>query len=101
MPANYLHIWPRGTFMMIALPNQDCSWTVTLFMPFENFKKLDTEEKLLEFFEKYFPDSIPLIGRKKLIEDFFAGSPSPLVAVKVMLIKFVLYATRTLYKFIY
>ncbi|CAH0406619.1 unnamed protein product [Chilo suppressalis] len=82
MPANYLHIWPRGTFMMIALPNQDCSWTVTLFMPFTNFKKLDSKEKLLQFFEKYFPDSIPLIGKKKLIEDFFSGSPSPLVSVK-------------------
>lgn len=83
MPANYLHIWPRGEFMMIALPNQDCSWTVTLFMPFTNFQNLDTEDKLIEFFEKYFPDSIPLIGKTKLIEDFFGGKPSPLVAVKV------------------
>ncbi|XP_035436851.2 kynurenine 3-monooxygenase [Spodoptera frugiperda] len=82
MPANYLHIWPRGEFMMIALPNQDCSWTVTLFMPFAKFKNLDTEEKLLAFFEKYFPDSIPLIGKQKLVEDFFAVKPSPLVAVK-------------------
>ncbi|XP_026742464.1 kynurenine 3-monooxygenase [Trichoplusia ni] len=82
MPANYLHIWPRGEFMMIALPNQDCSWTVTLFMPFIKFKNLDTKEKLLAFFEKYFPDSIDLIGKDKLIEDFFAGSPSPLVAIK-------------------
>ncbi|PZC82837.1 hypothetical protein B5X24_HaOG209622 [Helicoverpa armigera] len=82
MPANYLHIWPRGEFMMIALPNQDASWTVTLFMPFSKFKNLDTEEKLIAFFDKYFPDSIPLIGKDKLIEDFFAGSPSPLVAIK-------------------
>ncbi|XP_053625189.1 kynurenine 3-monooxygenase isoform X1 [Plodia interpunctella] len=82
MPANYLHIWPRGNFMMIALPNQDCSWTVTLFMPFSYFKNLDSEERLMEFFQQYFPDSIPLIGKKKLIEDFFAGSPSPLVSVK-------------------
>lgn len=70
--------------MMIALPNQDCSWTVTLFMPFSSFKDLNSEDKLIAFFEKYFPDSIPLIGKKKLIEDFFAGSPSPLVAVKVI-----------------
>ncbi|KAJ8725482.1 hypothetical protein PYW08_003665 [Mythimna loreyi] len=82
MPPNYLHIWPRGEFMMIALPNQDCSYTVTLFMPFTKFKSLDTEEKLLAFFEKYFPDSIPLIGKEKLVEDFFAESPSPLVAIK-------------------
>lgn len=71
--------------MMIALPNQDCSWTVTLFMPFKNFQSLDTEDKLLAFFEKYFPDSIPLIGRKKLLEDFFNGKPAPLVTIKVIL----------------
>ncbi|XP_038215986.1 kynurenine 3-monooxygenase [Zerene cesonia] len=82
MPPNYLHIWPRGNFMMIALPNQDCSWTVTLFMPFKNFKGIDSESKLLEFFEKYFPDSIPLIGEKKLIDDYFGGSPSPLITIK-------------------
>ena len=35
MPPNYLHIWPRGQFMMIALPNQDKSFTVSLFMPVE------------------------------------------------------------------
>lgn len=69
--------------MMIALPNQDCSWTVTLFMPFKNFKSIDSEEKLLNFFNKYFKDSIPLIGEKKLIDDFFSGSPSALVAIKV------------------
>ncbi|KAL4714148.1 hypothetical protein ACJJTC_008502 [Scirpophaga incertulas] len=82
MPPNYLHIWPRGTFMMIALPNQDCSWTVTLFMPFNTFKTIDSEDKLISFFKEYFPDSLPLIGEKKLIEDFFGGSPSPLVSVK-------------------
>ncbi|XP_045515368.1 kynurenine 3-monooxygenase [Pieris brassicae] len=82
MPPNYLHIWPRGNFMMIALPNQDCSWTVTLFMPFVNFRSIDSESKLLEFFDKYFPDAVPLIGEKKLIEDYFNGSPSPLITVK-------------------
>ncbi|XP_073944277.1 kynurenine 3-monooxygenase cn isoform X2 [Choristoneura fumiferana] len=82
MPPNYLHIWPRGNFMMIALPNQDCSWTVTLFMPFYHFKNLDNEEKLLAFFQEYFPDSIPLLGKENLVADFFAGSPSALVAVK-------------------
>lgn len=83
MLPNYLHIWPRGEFMMIALPNQDCSWTVTLFMPFSNFKNIDSEEKLICFFERYFPDSISLIGKNRLIDDFFGGSPSPLVTVKV------------------
>nr|ABM68367.1 kynurenine 3-monooxygenase [Bombyx mori] len=82
MPPNYLHIWPRGEFMMIALPTRTGSWTVTLFMPFTHFKSLDNEDKLLKFFEKYFPDSIPLIGKQKLIADYFAGSASPLIAIK-------------------
>lgn len=63
MEVNYLHIWPRGTFMMIALPNKDGSFTVTLFMPFKWFKAIDTEDKLVNFFEQNFPDAIPLIGR--------------------------------------
>ncbi|XP_065343237.1 kynurenine 3-monooxygenase [Cloeon dipterum] len=82
MPKNYLHIWPRGRFMMIALPNQDASWTVTLFMPFDEFGKLDTPQRLLAFFKEHFPDAVPLIGEEKLVSDFFACKPSPLVSVK-------------------
>lgn len=70
--------------MMIALPNQDQSWTVTLFMPFVKFKQLNTPEALLKFFNKNFPDSVPLIGKEKLITDFFKGKPLPLVSVKVI-----------------
>lgn len=68
MPANYLHIWPRDEFMMIALPNQDKSFTVTLFMPFASFDAIQTEDQLIQFFERYFPDSIALIGRERLIQ---------------------------------
>uniref|UniRef100_A0A1B0DR24 Kynurenine 3-monooxygenase n=1 Tax=Phlebotomus papatasi TaxID=29031 RepID=A0A1B0DR24_PHLPP len=82
MPHNYLHIWPRGKFMMIALPNQDRSWTVTLFMPFANFEMLKTSTDLLEFFTKYFPDSIELIGEEKLMKDFFRIKPQSLVMIK-------------------
>lgn len=63
MEINYLHIWPRHTFMMIALPNQDKTYTVTLFMPFKMFEQLDTPEKLVDFFEENFADSLPLIGK--------------------------------------
>lgn len=83
MPKNYLHIWPRGKFMMIALPNQDSSWTVTLFMPFQNFEKLRTAAELLEFFEENFPDAIQLIGEKRLVNDYFRAIPQHLVSIKV------------------
>jgi len=64
MKKNYLHIWPRFTFMLIALPNKkDNSFVLTLFMPFDIFASLTDEAKLMQFFEEKFPDALPLIGR--------------------------------------
>ncbi|XP_025602652.2 kynurenine 3-monooxygenase isoform X1 [Athalia rosae] len=82
MAKNNLHIWPRGEFMMIALPNQDGSYTVTLFAPFKTFEGLRTREKLLLFFREQFPDAVPLLGEDRLMKDFFDNSPLPLVSVK-------------------
>lgn len=62
MEVNYLHIWPRNEFMMIALPNEDRSYTTTLFMPFEMFEAIKTEDQLMDLFHKYYPDSLPLLG---------------------------------------
>lgn len=60
-----LHIWPRGRFMLIALPNEDGSFTCTLFMPFENhkfaFDKLKSKAQVEEFFKKTFPDFYELM----------------------------------------
>lgn len=75
-------IWPRGKFMLIALPNQDKTWTVTLFMPFDNFGTISSPTELIQFFSEYFPDAIPLIGHDKLIQDFFKIKPQHLVSVK-------------------
>lgn len=64
LEKNALHIWPRGKFMLIALPNTDGSFTCTLFMPFEgenSFESLQTEEAVTSFFEKNFADTIPLM----------------------------------------
>ena len=63
MPVNYLHIWPREEFMLIALPNADASFTVTLFMPLDRFERLRTPDAVVAFFESTFPDFVPLIGR--------------------------------------
>lgn len=82
MEPNYLHIWPRGRFMMIALPNQDHSWTVTLFMPFATYETLTTTDKLMAFFEANYRDSIELIGREKLVQDFFGNTLLPMVSIK-------------------
>ncbi|KAM5164510.1 kynurenine 3-monooxygenase [Mantella aurantiaca] len=82
MEPNYLHIWPRNTFMMIALPNLDKTFTCTLFMPFEDFEKLRTEDQVLYFFKTYFPDSVDLIGEDNLKKDFFLLPPQALISVK-------------------
>ncbi|NHN27673.1 FAD-dependent monooxygenase [Flavobacterium jejuense] len=78
-----LHIWPRGNFMLIALPNLDGSFTCTLFMPFKgenSFEQLDTKEKLVNFFAKYFPSTDEVIPN--LVEDFFKNPKSYLVTMK-------------------
>uniref|UniRef100_A0A8B9JBD1 Kynurenine 3-monooxygenase n=1 Tax=Astyanax mexicanus TaxID=7994 RepID=A0A8B9JBD1_ASTMX len=82
MEPNFLHIWPRNTFMMIALPNLDKTFTCTLFMPFEDFEKITTGDELIAFFQKHFPDSIPLIGVEALKRDFFMLPAQALVWVK-------------------
>lgn len=60
MDKNALHIWPRGRFMMIALANEDGSFTCTLFMPHEGhefaFDKLNTKADVDRFFKTVFPD---------------------------------------------
>ncbi|NVK64498.1 MAG: FAD-dependent monooxygenase [Flavobacteriales bacterium] len=60
LDKNALHIWPRGRFMLIALANEDGSFTCTLFMPFDggenSFKSLNTKEKVDSFFKETFPD---------------------------------------------
>uniref|UniRef100_A0A3B4V8D7 Kynurenine 3-monooxygenase n=1 Tax=Seriola dumerili TaxID=41447 RepID=A0A3B4V8D7_SERDU len=82
MKPNYLHIWPRNTFMMIALPNLDKTFTCTLFMPFDEFEKITTGDEVIEFFEKYFPDTIPLIGVDALKRDYFRLPAQAMVSVK-------------------
>lgn len=80
---NALHIWPRGNYMLIALPNIDGSFTCTLFFPFEgesSFAALDTKEKVRSFFSKNLPDTIDLIP--DLENDFFNNPTSSLVTVK-------------------
>lgn len=64
MEKNALHIWPRKTYMLIALPNFEGSYTCTLFLPYKgelSFEFLNTPELARRFFEEQFPDALPLI----------------------------------------
>ena len=83
LDSNCLHIWPRGEFMMIALPNVDGSFTCTLFIPFEgehSLANLKTPEAVRGFFDEHFADAVPMMP--ELVEDFFANPDASLVMTK-------------------
>ncbi|CAO3670810.1 unnamed protein product [Umbelopsis ramanniana] len=82
LDPHHLHIWPRHTFMLIALPNPDKTFTCTLFMPFNMFEEIDTKERVLDFFHKEFKDSVPLLGEEKLVDEYFSNPRGSLISIK-------------------
>jgi kynurenine 3-monooxygenase len=83
MEKNALHIWPRKSFMMIALPNPDGSFTCTLFWEFEgprSFATTNTDDDIRRFFQEEFPDAVSLMPT--LIEDFHNNPTGSLVTIR-------------------
>jgi len=83
MEKEALHIWPRKSFMMIALPNPDGSFTCTLFWEFEgprSFASTKTDDQIRHFFEEEFPDAVPLMP--SLVDDFKTNPTGSLVTVR-------------------
>lgn len=83
MEKNALHIWPRGNYMLIALPNIDGSFTCTLFFPFDgepSFASLNTKEKVTHFFNETFADAAALMPN--LATEYFNNKTASLVTVK-------------------
>ena len=80
MEKNALHIWPRGSFMMIALPNPAGDFTCTLFMPFELFESIKTKDDVAKFFNEEFADAVPMMPT--LLDDYMKNPTSNLVTVR-------------------
>ncbi|MFL6529674.1 MAG: FAD-dependent oxidoreductase [Chthoniobacterales bacterium] len=83
LEKNALHIWPRKSFMMIALPNPDGSFTCTLFWEFEgsrSFASMRSDEDVRRFFGEEFPDAVPLMPT--LFEEFRDNPTGSLVTVR-------------------
>jgi kynurenine 3-monooxygenase len=83
LDVHSLHIWPRGEYMLMALPNLDGSFTCTLFMPHQgvnSFESLKDKATLEAFFADHFPDTKAVIP--DLVEDFFKNPTSFLVTMK-------------------
>ncbi len=80
---NALHIWPRGHFMLIALPNPDGTFTCTLFFPFDgdpSFDSIRTPEDFMKFFGETFPDILPLMP--DVGAEYFRNPTSSLVTIR-------------------
>lgn len=83
LETNALHIWPRGNYMLIALPNIDGTFACILFLPFEgadSFEELTTKALVHAFFQSRFPDAVPLMPQ--LAEHFFANPTGAMVTIK-------------------
>ena len=83
MEKEALHIWPRKSFMMIALPNPDGSFTCTLFWEFKgprSFESTKTDDEVFDFFREEFPDAVPLMPA--LLEDFRDNPTGSLVTIR-------------------
>jgi kynurenine 3-monooxygenase len=79
-----LHIWPRGGYMLIALPNLDGSYTVTLFLRHEgahpSFETLKAPADVEAFFKETFPDAVPHMPT--LTKDFFDNPTGELATIR-------------------
>jgi len=83
LESNALHIWPRGNYMLIGLPNVDGTFACILFLPFEgqdSFAQLTTHSAVVKFFEARFPDVIPLLP--DVAGSFFANPTGAMVTIK-------------------
>jgi kynurenine 3-monooxygenase len=83
LETNALHIWPRGNYMLIALPNVDGTFACILFLPFDgpdSFAPLTTHSAVREFFWSRFPDAVPLMP--DLADNFFANPMGAMVTIK-------------------
>lgn len=83
LETNALHIWPRGNYMLIALPNLDGTFACILFLPFEgptSFAQMTTPLAVVEFFQSCFPDALPLMP--DLADNFVANPTGAMVTIK-------------------
>lgn len=83
LDKNALHIWPRGSFMIIALPNLDGSFTVTMFHPYEGeygFNHMNTPEKVQSFFNTFYPELIPYMP--DYVDEYFTNPTGNLGTIK-------------------
>ncbi|KAF2751725.1 FAD/NAD(P)-binding domain-containing protein [Sporormia fimetaria CBS 119925] len=83
IPPNYLHIWPQDDSMFIALPNEDKTFTSTLFLTRTGFAELESSNSIVSFFHQKYPGVVPdLITESELRSQFSSNPHLPLITIK-------------------
>ena len=82
LAPHFLHIWPRGKFILVAFPNTNKSMTLAAFLPTATFDMLKNKGSIIDFFQDNFRDILDLIGRDNLVQTFLTADPQPLISIK-------------------
>jgi kynurenine 3-monooxygenase len=82
LDPDHLHVWPRGGFTVVAMPNKNKTFTGALFAPKSLFDTLQYPDTLIPFFKSHFPDLLLLLGEKRLILEFQSNPRSQLITTK-------------------
>ncbi|KAF7358944.1 Kynurenine 3-monooxygenase [Mycena sanguinolenta] len=82
LPANYLHVWPRGDSTLVAMANKDKSFNTAIFAPRSVFSGMESPEDLLPWFQSDFPDFMSVLGKEKLLAELRRNPRSQLIITK-------------------
>ncbi|KAJ6508495.1 FAD/NAD-binding domain-containing protein [Mycena sanguinolenta] len=82
LDPDHLHVWPRGSFTLVAMPNKNKSFTCALFAPKTIFDDLQDPDPLILFFKTHFPDLLSLLGEKQLVLELQRNPRSQMITTK-------------------
>ncbi|KAF8575953.1 FAD/NAD-binding domain-containing protein [Ramaria rubella] len=83
LDPNLAHIWPRHSFVLIALSNKNKTFTSALFAPTSELAKITSRADASVWFRTHFPDAVDLVGEETLLNDFQRNPRNPLISLKV------------------
>ncbi|KAF7337739.1 FAD/NAD(P)-binding domain-containing protein [Mycena sanguinolenta] len=82
LDSDHLHVWPRGGFTLVAMPNKNKSFTCALFAPKDVFDNLQSPDTLVPFFKTHFPDLLSVLGEKQLVLELQRNPRSQMITTK-------------------
>ena len=82
LESDHFHLWGKDEYVAVGVPNVDGKFRISLVFPFESFFRFKTQEDVLTFFRKRFPDFLSLLGEEKLVADFLHNPANSIITIK-------------------